>query len=242
MKSNFVPIQSLNEAERMDLFSLLHTHYDGVDVETFDSDLKAKTHVLRLFGKDERLAGFSTIDYRCATVGGRAAAILYSGDTIVDPSEWAAASLGAAWVAGVLELHAEHESTMPLWWLLLTSGVRTYRYLTACVRRYAPALPNRLDSEAMRLLPELAAARFGERYDASTGIVRLEKPQQLRGRLADVPAHLAADPDMSVFLRGNPNFAAGDEFVSLSNLSEANLTPVGLLSLRRGRRSALVNS
>jgi hypothetical protein len=237
MRTVFTPVERLDEDARSAMRELLARHFFGVDHEGFAADLAGKSHALRLFVDDGRLAGFSTIDYRRIAIAGTPAAVLYSGDTIVDPSAWAAASLGAAWVAAVLGLHRERSAGLPLWWLLLTSGVRTHRYLSVFCRRYHPAPPGREDPEAARLLPLLAAARFGAGFCVQSGVVRLATPQRLRTHLDALPAHLADDPHTRLFLAANPGHAAGDELASLCRLDEENLNAAGLRALARGRQA-----
>jgi hypothetical protein len=239
MKTDFGTIPALGAGDRVELFRLFDRHYEGADARTFTADLDDKTHVLRLFDQQGVLIGFSTLDYRRARLDGAEVALLYSGDTIVDPAAWSNASLGSAWVASVLDLHAASGPPAPMWWLLLTSGVRTYRYLTLCVRKYAPAPSARLDEAAAGLLGRIARDRFGNLFDADAGIVRFARPHRLRGGLAQIPDHVAADPVVDLFLKRNPNHAAGDELVSLCELSQDNLTSIGLLSLRRGRSMAV---
>jgi len=233
---HFDAVPDLNHAARYEIFSLLDRHFTGVDEHVFAADLATKTHVLRIFDARGQLAGFSTLEYRRRTMQGESGALVYSGDTIVDPAAWVDTNLGPAWVAAILGLHAE---AGPLWWLVLTSGVRTYRYLTVCVRRYAPAPIDRLDEQAASLLSEFASERFGPEFNADAGVVRFTKPQRLREHLADIPDHIRSDPAVHVFLTMNPHHTAGDELVSLCRLDPSNLTAVGLLALRRGRRSAI---
>ena len=229
-------LATLDQADIHAMCRMLDRHFDGVCADTFQADLQGKTHVVRLFTPEQRLCGFSTLDYRVQMLHGRPAGVVYSGDTIVDPVVWDSAQLGSVWVASVLELHGQAaQPGTPLWWLLLTSGVRTYRYLTACIERYAPAPVARLDGEAEALLGILARARFENRFDPDSGVVRLAHPQRLRGALAEVPPHLARDPLIQVFLARNPGHQAGDELVSLCRLQEGNLTRTGRLALRRGR-------
>ena len=229
-------VADLNQAQRAAMLGLLQRHFAGVDSATFAADLAAKSHVLRLLD-DDRLLGMSCLDYRRHDFGecheGRGG-LLYSGDTVVDPAAWAAVELGPVWAAAVLALH-QQSGRGPLWWLLLTSGLRTYRYLSVCVARYAPAPAERLDAQAQALLPQLAAARFAAAFDPASGLVRLAQPQTLRAHLELAPAHQCRDPASTFFLARNPGAAAGDELVSCCRFSEDNLTRAGQLALRRGR-------
>ena len=215
---------------------LLARHFSGVDAASFEADLTTKSHALRLFSDDGQLAGFSSFDYRLTINDGAPLAVIYSGDTIVDPSGWSASSLGAAWVATVLDLHDKLGGGAPLWWLLLTSGVRTNRYLSVYLHRYHPAPVGRDDPEAGHLLAWLAKQRFGERFDPSTGVVRLANPQCLLSHLAEIPAHLMDDEQVQLFLAANPNHRAGDELASLCRLDENNLNRAGMRALAIGRR------
>jgi hypothetical protein len=235
VKVQMDPIGSLSVAERSAMLALLDQHFLGVERTSFNADLDEKSHVLRLLSDEMAVIGFSTIDYRRTTIDSTPCGILYSGDTIVDPGAWASASLSSAWVAAILELHAGAGPPAPLWWLLLTSGLRTYRYLTVCLRQYAPALAPRLDPQAHALLPRLARERFGQAYDAGTGVVTLRHRQRLRPHLSVLPPRLKEDADAQLFLRLNPCHDQGDELASLCRLSEDNLTAVGLVALRRGR-------
>lgn len=238
-RTDFSPVAKLDADERAAMRELLDRHFLGVDEQVFTADLANKTHAVRLFGDDGRLAGFSTIDYRQCVIDGAPAAVVYSGDTIVDPSAWAATSLGAAWVAAVFALHHGESggtAAIPLWWLLLTSGVRTHRYLSVFFRRYHPAPPGRCDPLAERLLPHIAGKRFGRDFSVHSAVVRLPRPQRLRAHLDAIPPHLADDPQTRLFLAVNPGYAEGDELASLCLLDESNITPVGLRVLARGRQ------
>jgi len=238
VSARFTPLAELGSAERDALFALLGRHFAGVERDGFARDLAGKTHVLRLLDGDGRLLGFSTVDYRRRRFGDADGALLYSGDTIVDPDAWASARLGPAWIAAVLALHAA-QGAGPLWWLLLTSGVRTHRYLDVFLRRYHPAPPGREDADAAAMLPGLCAERFGAQYDAATGVVRLATPQALRSHLAALPAHLADDPSVRFFLARNRGWHQGDELASLCRLGSENLTPAGIRALAIGQRSVL---
>ncbi len=237
-------VDCLDGTARSALFALLQQHFEGVDAAGFAADLAGKTHVLRLFaaaGAGDGLVGFTTLDYRRRLVGGAPAALLYSGDTIVDPSAWAEASLGGVWMAAVLALHEGAGPQVPLWWLVLTSGVRTHRYLSAFACRYAPAPADRLDADAAGLLPELVRERFGADYDAGAGVVRFARPQRLRAHLAGIPPHYRDDAAVQAFLAANPRHAEGDELPSLCRLEASNFTPAGrFASCARGTRALAV--
>ena len=108
-----------------------------------------------------------------------------------------------AWIRAVYDLRAG----MPageLYWLLLTSGFRTYRFLSVFWRRFYPRFDAPTPPRAKRLLDALSRERLGDRYDATAGLVRFERPQVLRAALLDVPDSRQLDPDVRFFLERNP--------------------------------------
>lgn len=228
MKIALDPVATLGAGERAAMAALLGRHFEGVSPGQFAADLAGKTHVLRLVDGGT-LAGFSTIAYERLDDAGEAIGVIHSGDTIVDPAAWHAAALAPAWVAAV---HAIHAGRGPLWWLLICSGVRTWRFLPTCCRDFVPRPGG--DPALLARRDRLAARRYGAA--CAGGIVRLAAPQRLRAGLDEVPAHLAADPLVGHFLALNPGWRAGDELCCLAALDEARLTPLGQRQLRLGRR------
>ncbi|HWB58829.1 MAG TPA: hypothetical protein VG733_05020, partial [Chthoniobacteraceae bacterium] len=113
------------------------------------------------------------------------------------------------------------------YWLFLTSGFRTYRFLPVFWREFHPRFDVPVPDEQKRLLDFLAAERYGAQYDAACGIVRFANPQRLRDGLSGIPAGKTDDPHVAFFLEKNPGHAAGDELVCLCDLSAENLTPAG---------------
>ena len=81
---------------------------------------------------------------------------------------------------------------MPLYWLLISKGHRTYRYLPAFSRAFHPSPDDAGTGELRALKDFLARDRFGADYDAATGVVRFpESRGHLRAPYAEVPdAHL----------------------------------------------------
>lgn len=223
--NGLLPREGLSRTQRDEMFALLSHHFDGVTREQFECDLAEKNWVVEI-RRDGRLLGFSTLLVCEAHLDGRALAAIYSGDTIVAPEAWGSPALARTWIAAVNHLHATFPSR-PCYWLLLTSGFRTYRFLPVFWRKFFPRHATPTPPHEERLLHHLATTRYGACYDASSGIVRFPRPQKLRGQLASVPAGRAADADVAFFLTRNPGHANGDELTCLTEISEDNLTAAG---------------
>ena len=223
---------ALTPAQRDEMLRLMDAHFHGVTVEQFNRDLDEKDWVLR-FTRDDQLIGFSTLQIHRAVHEGRCLNVIYSGDTVMAPEAWGSPLLARAWIALVRELQSRH-STGPWYWLLISSGFRTYRFLPVFWREFWP----RFDAptpDSPSLLGELARLRFGDRFDPGAGVVRFENPQQLREHLSSVPEGKTEDPHVRFFLERNPGHAQGDELVCLAELSDANLTAAGKRMVRSAR-------
>lgn len=220
MKSRYDPLGDVDGAARERMHRLLARHFTQVDPLRFAADLADKTHVLRLFDDQGDLCGFSTFAL-CRLAGKQ---VVVSGDTVSDPQSWSAARLAPAWIHAVRELSGGDLSSV--WWLLICSGERTYRFLPTFFRCFVPQREGS-DPVLLALRDRLAAERFPATFDPLSGIVRLVHPHGLQGHLRQLPAHLGESPDGRFFRRCNPGFAAGDELACLCPLAEDNLTPVG---------------
>jgi hypothetical protein len=205
---------------------LLSIYFEGVGTEQFEADLEDKNWVVRIEDEAGTLRAFSTLRYYRIRHDGRPVSVVYSGDTIADRSAWRSTALLRCWIDSVNELHRAARPD-PLYWLLIVSGFRTYRMLPALWRAAYPSAGEPTPPAVQALMDHLAFERFGDRYDPATGIVRLSRPQVLRPEFRTIPASRRGDPHVSFFARRNPGHVHGDELVCLTELSTANLTPVG---------------
>ena len=217
----------LSPAEREEMFALLGRHFEGVARDQFERDLFEKNVVLTLRDSASgALGGFSTMLVYETRVEGSPVSVVCSGDTIVDPSAWNSAALPREWIAAVNRLRGDYPNG-PYYWLLITSGFRTYRLLSTFWQRFYPRHDEATPPGEQRLLDALAGDRFGEQYDGESGIVRLHRPQVLRPHLAGIPPQRMDDPHVEFFARRNPGHARGDELACLCELTEDNLTRAG---------------
>ncbi len=213
MNGRWIERAAITSAQRRQMLALMQTHFVGVTANRFARDLEEKNWVVLLDDDHGQVLGFSTLlVYESAIAPVR---VVYSGDTIVDRSGRRGSFLARTWIDAVRALGAEY-------WLLITSGFRTYRFLSVFWREFFP----RFDAPTRpALLEALARERFGDRYE--DGVVRFERPQGLRGELADIPAARIGDPHVAFFATRNPGWRRGDELVCLCDLSPANLTAAG---------------
>jgi len=223
--SSVLPRDELSAAARTEMFELLATHFDGVTPTQFEKDLSEKNWVI-LLRRDSRLVGFSTLLAYESSFQGEPVSVICSGDTIVAPAAWGSTALPRAWIGCVRRLRETYPRGK-YYWLLLTSGFRTYRFLPVFWREFFPRYESRTPSSNRRLIDHLATERFGRTYDPATGVVRFANPQRLRGALSEIPAGRLEDSHVAFFASRNPGHAAGDELVCLTELTPENLTAAG---------------
>jgi hypothetical protein len=204
------------------MFELLGTFFAGVTRPIFNQDLAEKSHVILLEDQEGHLRGFSTLLVYQTNVLDANAIVVYSGDTIVHRDWWGSPALPVTWLRAVRALTS---SSTQVYWLLLTSGFRTYRFLSVFWRDFYPRYD--VTTVTPSLVDALARERFGERYDGSRGIVRFDRPQVLVPELLDVSSGRTSDPHVAFFLERNPGFTSGDELVCVTNLGDHNLTAAG---------------
>jgi hypothetical protein len=227
MQSQLVPTQNLSVGDRQSMYALLSTHFDGVKPEVFEADLKQKNWVILL--KDDHsgtIKGFSTIFIYETKYQGKPITVVYSGDTIIDPSAWSSPALAKGWIAAINQLR-QHYPNGKLYWLLISSGYRTYRFLPTFWRVFYPRYDSPTPPDIAALMKFLARKQFGKAYHESAGIVRFPHPHRLTGALQGIPDERRSDPHVRFFEQRNPGHQQGDELVCVAEICEANLTRVG---------------
>jgi hypothetical protein len=233
VRGRLVRREALTSPEREAMYGLLAASFLGATRERFAADLAEKTWALLL--EDETgLRGFSTLlFYESRPPGEKVCTVVYSGDTIVDPGAWGSAALPRSWIAAVRRLREEYPRGR-LWWLLLTSGFRTYRFLPVFWQDFWPRWDAPTPPEAQARLDFLATERLGGLYAKEQGLVRFPEPQRLRGELSEIPEGRLADPHVTYFLAKNPGWRAGDELACLTEIAAENLTAAGWRMWRQG--------
>ena len=214
------------------MYHLLARYFDGVSRPQFERDLAEKTWVVRLY-RDGQLVGFTSLLVRDAEFDDEKLTAIYSGDTIMSPEAWGTPALARAWIAAVNRVRSAQPDRR-CYWLLLTSGYRTYRFLPVFWRNFYPRWDAQTPGDVTELMTHLAQQQYGDRYDGKSGLVRFDQPQRLRGGLAGMPEARLADPHIAFFAARNPRHRDGDELVCLTEISEANLTRAGRRMIAAG--------
>lgn len=227
-------LAALGEAERREMFALYERYYAATSYARFSADLADKGRVLLLRDEAGALCGFSTVAVYEREFRGARVRVIFSGDTVVDERHWGQQALAFAWLRLAGEIKAQAPQA-PLYWFLISKGHRTYRYLSAFSREFYPAPGRQTPAPVGELMAFLARERFGDAYDAASGVLRFpESLGHLRAAYAAVPEPHRRLPEVDFFLARNPGYARGEELVCLCELDEANLKPIARRAFRAG--------
>jgi hypothetical protein len=209
------------------MFRVFSENFNGATWEIFERDLRNKNWVILLQdGQSREIEGFSTLALYETTFDCQPISVVYSGDTIIRREYWGTPELPRSWIKTVLEKSAN--MPQPLYWLLISSGYKTYRFLTVFFKEFYPRFDRPTPPEMQRLMDMLSAQRFGADYHCASGIVRFQEgATPLRQGVAEVTDERLRDPQVAFYLERNPGYIHGDELVCLTRVHPDNFTPAG---------------
>lgn len=217
----------LDVCSRKRMFELYAAHYRSVSRELFLHDLANKDWVVVLRDGQGLIQGFSSVssqDFEAEEAGGRIR-VLFSGDTVINRAYWGTQALAFEWLRFAGEIRARKPT--PLYWLLISKGHRTYRYLSTFSLDYWPRHDRTPPDAIRRLKDRLALTYFGHYYDPQRGVLSFgESRGELAPDLAQIPAKDLSRPEVAFFLSANPGYSRGEELVCLTELSPTNLKPL----------------
>ncbi len=235
MKGNVVRCAELDPSLEASMYKLFCQQFEGVPFEIFSRDLEQKEWALLLRDDSDKLCGFTSMDIYDIDFEGRTISIVYSGDTVVSSETWRDSALSYYWM-GAIDYLARLAGKKRLYWFLIVSGYRTYRFLPVYSAKFYPRHDEDTPPEVQALMDVVATARFGDAYDAMTGIVRLDTPAVLRSAYRGIPENRLSDPHIAYFAQRNPGHEQGDELVCFAVVAEEALTRIGQRMWKKGRR------
>ena len=232
LKGESLPKSDLTDDDVQNMFDVFQDYYENTTPETFRRDLDDKNWVIILRDPTSKcIHGFSTLAFYKSLVKGKEVGVVYSGDTIIRPAYWGTSELPRTW--GKLVLKRGEQLPKPLYWLLISSGYKTYRFLTVFFKEYYPRYDRPTPPEIQEVIDHLARERFGSRYYPELGIVRFSRgATPLREGVAEITERRLQDPHVAFFVARNPGHAQGDELVCLTRIHPNNFTAAGRRMIR----------
>lgn len=247
MRGTLHKVSALSRGERDTMYALFTRYYECVSRPAFDRDLDDKSDIV-LLRSGRTIVGFSTLKLvRWDDEHGHSHRAVYSGDTVIDRAHWGGSALQWAFLRYVLLAWAKRP-WMPLHWLLISKGYKTYLLLANNFPTHYPRYEHPTPHAVQQLMDGLATRLFGAHYDPECGVVDFgESRGQLRRGVAEVEAAMAdTHPRIRFFAQHNPGWNRGTELVCLARISP-NLVwhysaRVLIKAIDRTRRAALRTS
>ncbi len=223
--SRLVPLSELTSDEVGRMYRLLSRHFEGVSYEHFRADLAEKNWAL-LIERGNQLVGFTTIHIPVPHLAANRSVSFTPATRSFRPMRGIRPhSPEPGSVRSSLFRQLYHFD--PYVWLLITSGFRTYRLLPLFWRKFYPRFDDPTPPFWRELKDHLARERFGDRYDPTSGIVRLHNQQKLTGELSGIPRGRQRDYHISFFSSQNPGHIEGDELVWCDGTDAGESRPAG---------------
>ncbi|MEW5956211.1 MAG: hypothetical protein AB1801_00685 [Chloroflexota bacterium] len=220
-------VEDLCPVQRDQMYTLLTRYFANTTRPGFDRDLAEKEWVIVLTdAATGQMRGFSTLMRLRVTVDGQAVTAFFSGDTIIQREYWGDTALPRLWAQHVFSLAGTIRQAK-VYWFLICSGYKTYRFLSVFFRVFYPNYQQCPPPAIKKLLDTLGRLKFPTEYDPAAGVVRLAQRTPLRPGVAEITARHLKDPHIAFFAAANPGHIYGDELACLAEIDPANLTPAG---------------
>lgn len=236
LAGSVVPRARLTQPDRDRMFDLLSAYFNNAERVRFEADLAEKEAVVLLRDSVHgQIQGFSTWSRMELAVAGREIVAFYSGDTIVAAEFWGESLLSRLWSQTVFaeaDKIAVLRPNAEVFWFLICSGYKTYRFLPVFFTEFYPTPHASTPEDWQLLLDTLGSAKFGPRYNPATGIVRFPQATPLRPGVAEITDRRLTDPMVAFFQSRNPGHTRGDELACITRISRQNVTRAGARMLR----------
>ena len=222
---------AVSPAERGEMYGLMETYFSGTSRRQFEADLEEKESVFLLRDSvSGQIQGFSTSMRLSARIDDQDVVAFFSGDTIIAREYWGNSLLSRLWSQTVFAEAEKITAARPwtrVYWYLICSGYRTFRFLPVFFREYWPNMYGPTPAHQQNILDTLGKKKFGNQYLRGSGVVRLCSATPLRNGISDITEQRLTDPQVAFFARMNPGHLRGDELACLTEITPANLTKAG---------------
>tara|TARA_Y100000310_G_scaffold78020_1_gene74599 strand:+ start:10231 stop:10953 length:723 start_codon:yes stop_codon:yes gene_type:complete len=221
LNGKIISRKSLNQENVKEMYSLLTEYFEGQTIYHFRKDLDEKDSVLLLRDVNDKIQGFTTMLFMELEVDSKKVNGIFSGDTIVSKDCRGQGELAKVWSRYVLDIAEELES--PLYWFLISSGPKTYRFFPNLFRSFYPNYKNRTPEFEQKIIDSYAQTKFGSDYNRNTGLISFSNSsERLKQKCAVMSDEELRDPHLKFFSEKNPRYADGLELACLAEISKAN--------------------
>ena len=209
------------KAKKNQMFAIMKEYFTDGEYEIFEKDLNKKTWAF-IAEDSGTVVGFSLLERFLFTYENKDYMILYSGDTIIRKEYWG--QCNDIWRLMLDNaINIQKESDMSVYWFLISSGYKTYRFLPTLFNQFYPKY-NEENLEFKSLVNHLAEEKFGDRFDSEKGVIKVDGASMLQEWVAPVDEKMMKNKHIAFYIERNPGHIYGDELACLTEISPSNLT------------------
>lgn len=203
------------------LFKIFDQYYDNVSFKQFQKDIIEKTHCILLFD-NKKVVGFSTVFLgECSKTG---ATILFSGDTILEKAYWGQKILQQAFYK-MMWLACIKRPMKPVYWMLMSKGFKTYLLMrNNFPRSYPNVQQNVPDGAIFDSYNNYYSNKFGNHFSSKKNLLFFDESKgNLKSGIVPITQDERQHPEISFFLKKNPDFEKGNELACVCEIGFSDL-------------------
>lgn len=220
LKGTVIRVKSLNDAQMKSMYLIMAKYFDNIIESTFYSDLSKKEDAILLHDENGVIRGFTSLAvFPC----GERTQLIFSGDTIIEKQYWGNSDLQPVWLKSALARAAGFDGKT--YWLLLSKGCKTYKFLPTFFNNYYPRAGVETPREIQEIIDGFARRQFGDKYQ--NGVWAAGK-DFLKKDFAKISEARLKNKNIAFFLEKNPGYKNGNELVCAAELSVDNLNRAGV--------------
>jgi len=232
LKGRVMTIDKLTIQDKQEMYSLMDSHYDNVKKENFDCDLLEKNWILLLRDELKIIRGFSTIMILDLEIDGIMVKGIFSGDTIIDQDYWGETELLKKWGQFVMDIASRYQGD-EVYWLLLSKGYKTYRFLPIYFKEFYPRYKQETPEFEKKLIDKYGEYKYPKGYCSKTGLIYNQGDNYyLKAEIDQIPKSKLKNPHVKFFLDKNSGYNKGNELVCVAKLTDDNLKKTAKWLLR----------
>lgn len=220
-------IAEIPDRDAAEMCVLMQRYYRNVTWDRFYRDLREKDWAIVFRDAAGAIMGFSTLLITEFDAAGSPVTILFSGDTVMHENYWGKLDLPYVWGRFVFMTLPARYPERRLFWILISKGYKTYRYLPTHFLSFYPRYDRETPAFEKTIMDAFCALRFPRSYDPRTGVVAADgSADAVREGIAGLqPRHLE-NPHLRFFSEINSGYAKGDELVCIVEVAYKNLKPL----------------
>ncbi|MDR0571127.1 MAG: hypothetical protein LBG71_07935 [Clostridiales Family XIII bacterium] len=219
LKGTVIRIKDLTGAQMKSMYLIMTKYFDNIIESAFYDDLSRKEDAVLLCDENGIIHGFTSL---AIFPQDESTQLIFSGDTIIEKEHWGKSDLHSIWLKNALAHAGKFNGKT--YWLLLSKGIRTYKFLPTFFNEFYPHVDTDTPNEIQKIVDRFAREQFGDKYQNGVWVAGKDF---LKEDFAVIREEQLKNKTVAFFLEKNPDYKRGNELVCITELSVDNLNRAG---------------